>query len=301
MEEILCICFNNVDDSLTIQCEQCLIWQHAACVGIDENYIPEHFLCAGCSKKKKRGRPPKKPKYQEIQSNIRSAACCNAEIERGFDLLELESLPSANIMMNKKNGLFVDKKLEPTNFICEYVGMMYTKEEYTGDGKFTLTFAQFIVDSKKYGNLSRFVKKGCRPNAETKGILIDKTLLSIGIFSRSHMSSGEEVILPLDQYSSCDCGDPDFCLADTMPLPTKVTTTKFEMEDYIKLHRNTLGKLLDKPSILKKLPQSPVKKSPIPSPPKDLKQVAKSTVDVVPTKRLSLNDYLKKKKELKKE
>ena len=32
----------------TFQCEQCLCWQHADCVGIDEEQPPEHYLCCSC-------------------------------------------------------------------------------------------------------------------------------------------------------------------------------------------------------------------------------------------------------------
>jgi len=39
------VCYNPVSPG---QCEQCLCWQHADCVGIDEEQPPEHYLCCIC-------------------------------------------------------------------------------------------------------------------------------------------------------------------------------------------------------------------------------------------------------------
>ncbi|KAG2227956.1 hypothetical protein INT45_011980 [Circinella minor] len=48
---IRCICNSSEDDGFTIQCERCLVWQHAFCVKISQNNIPEHYLCDQCGKK----------------------------------------------------------------------------------------------------------------------------------------------------------------------------------------------------------------------------------------------------------
>jgi hypothetical protein len=45
---IRCICEFTHDDGFTIQCEQCFVWQHAACVEIDQNNVPEKYLCEEC-------------------------------------------------------------------------------------------------------------------------------------------------------------------------------------------------------------------------------------------------------------
>ncbi|KAG0778489.1 hypothetical protein G6F16_011139 [Rhizopus arrhizus] len=49
---IRCICPSTEDDGFTIQCEHCLVWQHAYCVRITPTNIPDHFLCDQCSKKR---------------------------------------------------------------------------------------------------------------------------------------------------------------------------------------------------------------------------------------------------------
>lgn len=46
--KIRCICGNEEDDGFTIQCDSCLIWQHARCVGIVRNNVPEVYLCEEC-------------------------------------------------------------------------------------------------------------------------------------------------------------------------------------------------------------------------------------------------------------
>lgn len=45
---IRCICENEEDDGFTIQCDGCLVWQHAVCVGIARHNVPETFLCEEC-------------------------------------------------------------------------------------------------------------------------------------------------------------------------------------------------------------------------------------------------------------
>lgn len=50
---IRCVCPSTEDDGFTIQCEQCLVWQHAYCVHITHETIPDHYLCDRCSKRKR--------------------------------------------------------------------------------------------------------------------------------------------------------------------------------------------------------------------------------------------------------
>jgi hypothetical protein len=46
---IRCICPYDDDDGFTIQCERCFVWQHALCVGISQDNVPEEYLCERCS------------------------------------------------------------------------------------------------------------------------------------------------------------------------------------------------------------------------------------------------------------
>ena len=46
--EIRCICGFPDDDGFTIQCDRCFVWQHAICVNITANTVPEQYLCEDC-------------------------------------------------------------------------------------------------------------------------------------------------------------------------------------------------------------------------------------------------------------
>lgn len=51
MEEegiIRCICGYDHDDGFTIQCEKCFVWQHAACLGIRKDRVPDEYFCDLC-------------------------------------------------------------------------------------------------------------------------------------------------------------------------------------------------------------------------------------------------------------
>lgn len=45
---ILCICGFEEDDGFTIQCERCNVWQHAQCVDISEDDVPDIYYCDKC-------------------------------------------------------------------------------------------------------------------------------------------------------------------------------------------------------------------------------------------------------------
>lgn len=92
---IRCICQNEEDDGFTIQCDNCLIWQHAICVGIVRNSVPEVYLCDECRPESgaRKGRRPTRevhslPVLNEISGNIVGAEvmdmlqCYSKEYER---------------------------------------------------------------------------------------------------------------------------------------------------------------------------------------------------------------------------
>ncbi|KAJ1964407.1 SET domain-containing protein 3 [Dipsacomyces acuminosporus] len=49
---IRCICSVDDDDGFTIQCENCLVWQHAVCVGVEQDNVPDEYLCEKCNPRK---------------------------------------------------------------------------------------------------------------------------------------------------------------------------------------------------------------------------------------------------------
>ncbi|XP_057593229.1 PHD finger protein 20-like protein 1 isoform X10 [Hippopotamus amphibius kiboko] len=47
-EIVRCICEMDEENGFMIQCEECLCWQHSACMGLLEESIPEQYLCYIC-------------------------------------------------------------------------------------------------------------------------------------------------------------------------------------------------------------------------------------------------------------
>ena len=45
---IRCVCSYTSDDGFTIQCDSCNVWQHANCVSIRPEAVPEEYLCELC-------------------------------------------------------------------------------------------------------------------------------------------------------------------------------------------------------------------------------------------------------------
>lgn len=53
---IRCICSISTDDGFTIQCETCEVWQHAVCVNVPIDEVPEHYFCDRCDPSPERRR-----------------------------------------------------------------------------------------------------------------------------------------------------------------------------------------------------------------------------------------------------
>lgn len=68
---IRCICGYSEDDGFTIQCEKCNAWQHAVCVNIENDKVPDVYLCDLCGKLKYDAEAARK--YQERRLAAASA------------------------------------------------------------------------------------------------------------------------------------------------------------------------------------------------------------------------------------
>lgn len=99
---IRCVCSSTEDDGFTIQCERCLVWQHAYCVHISQSTIPDHYLCDQCSQRKR----PKLSKRIPIAKN---------------KLQKLDSKDEPSSIHNKK------KKLVKSRIVSRHVHAIFSE------------------------------------------------------------------------------------------------------------------------------------------------------------------------------
>ena len=48
-ELIRCVCDQDKDEGVMVQCEQCMTWQHTSCLGLSEKDLPDQHICSECS------------------------------------------------------------------------------------------------------------------------------------------------------------------------------------------------------------------------------------------------------------
>ncbi|RKP06336.1 Josephin-domain-containing protein, partial [Thamnocephalis sphaerospora] len=71
---IRCICGYDFDDGFTIQCDECLVWQHGVCVGISHDNVPKEYLCERCSPRwldVKAAKERQRKRYEGFQRRVR--------------------------------------------------------------------------------------------------------------------------------------------------------------------------------------------------------------------------------------
>ncbi|KAJ3161829.1 hypothetical protein HDU86_006600 [Geranomyces michiganensis] len=66
-EVIRCICTYSDDDGNTIACDECAVWQHMICVGVDPADVPDQYHCEECAP-----RPVDPRAANELQKNQRA-------------------------------------------------------------------------------------------------------------------------------------------------------------------------------------------------------------------------------------
>lgn len=74
------------------------------------------------------------------------------------------------------------------------------------------------IDARNFGNLARFIRRSCTPNAELRHFFVANELC-FGVYATDDITPGEEVTLPFDfRYEKCDypiecaCGQKSACL-----------------------------------------------------------------------------------------
>eukprot|EP00731_Ephydatia_muelleri_P000538 Em0001g538a len=74
------------------------------------------------------------------------------------------------------------------------------------------------IDARHYGNIARFIRRSCTPNAEVRHFFVASEL-RFGIYALKRIDAGDEVTVPFDfRYEKCDypvecaCGQRASCL-----------------------------------------------------------------------------------------
>ncbi|CAJ0926713.1 464_t:CDS:10 [Entrophospora sp. SA101] len=135
-------------------------------------------------------------------------------------------------------GLFAQSNILLGNFIAEYKGKICLKSDYTDDPAneykdigTTKPYVLFYptlnlcMDARHYGTHSRFVRRSCNPNAETRtmyindGIVKDRQL-HLGIFAKCHIMQDQEITVGWDwdnnHYTECACENKNKCVIEKM-------------------------------------------------------------------------------------
>ncbi|XP_011676550.2 uncharacterized protein LOC580083 isoform X3 [Strongylocentrotus purpuratus] len=128
-------------------------------------------------------------------------------------------------------GLVATEELAPNQPIVEYRGMLMLRDQFVPANGWTkkpylhvLMYTKFsnielCVDARKYGNIARYVRKSCSPNAEVRHVAIDG-LLRLYLFSLVEITKGSEVTVAFD-YSYKDCTHPVKCACSKKNCPVK--------------------------------------------------------------------------------
>ncbi|KAK0552845.1 SET domain-containing protein 3 [Tilletia horrida] len=78
---IRCICGWDDDDGFTVQCDRCLVWQHCACFGMDQDSLPESYMCEQCQP-----RPVDVDFARNLQHRRKMEEARNKELEEQHEL-----------------------------------------------------------------------------------------------------------------------------------------------------------------------------------------------------------------------
>ncbi len=153
-----------------------------------------------------------------------------------------------------KLGVFTSVDISPGVFIIEYLGHVQVpqllQKKPGAPERVQQSLVLFIpnikpsicIDARSIGNVSRHIRRSCRPNCEVKIVITGGTSgedVHVGIFARNSILENEELFLPIDfehgnEYFryECACGNSELCLGPegSIPVPKQRTST-YEMVD----------------------------------------------------------------------
>ncbi|GAM22294.1 hypothetical protein SAMD00019534_054690 [Acytostelium subglobosum LB1] len=105
---IRCICNNNIDQGLMIQCEKCDVWQHSICFGIKQQQaVPKHYYCELCVPRAMNcvcGKETASGKITEcIMCKKWSHNSCNSRMADPFECQSCEKLDNLEASMDTED------------------------------------------------------------------------------------------------------------------------------------------------------------------------------------------------------
>ncbi|XP_038054286.1 inactive histone-lysine N-methyltransferase 2E-like isoform X2 [Patiria miniata] len=118
-------------------------------------------------------------------------------------------------------GIAASENLRSNDCIVEYWGKVMLKEQLEGDKTFfkrhypfVLFYSKFnnvdiCVDARNYGNVARFVRRSCSPNAEVRHY-VENNVLHFCLFALLGIPKKTEVTIGFD-FSYMDCSYPVHC------------------------------------------------------------------------------------------
>lgn len=172
-------------------------------------------------------------------------------LQSGFKALEVRELRVRSLGRRgsgvARMGVFAGEDIDPGTLIGEYVGHVQTlsniiKRNSSGGPNIENVSQSFIlfcaaspglvVDSRRFGNNLRYVRRSCRANCEVKMVLTEgggtdqAEAVHWCLFARNTIRENEELFLPIDygeggnhyfRYECC-CPYPELCLADDIVI-----------------------------------------------------------------------------------
>ncbi|OAF71097.1 hypothetical protein A3Q56_01132 [Intoshia linei] len=141
--------------------------------------------------------------------NIFNPAQCNFEISNKIENCYLNLVDADTLCLCASNNIPTDQP------VIEYVGEVGLLDSYLLDNdiyvsacNYALFYKKFqeeiLIDSNKFGNLSRFIRRSCTPNCMVQHILQNDSIHFI-VYSTQNILKNVEITIPFDiDYEKCE-------------------------------------------------------------------------------------------------
>lgn len=158
--------------------------------------------------------------------NCRAGICTNRVVGSGNNPTNhvLENLSIYNTL-NKGQGLRTEIFIPQLTFVCEYLGEIITAQEATRrlsssrdamnylitvTEHFSTCKSQTFIDSRHFGNVSRYINHSCAPNLVGVVVRVGSDVPRLGLFALRDIPAGEE--LTFNYASECSLVSTTPCL-----------------------------------------------------------------------------------------